>query len=60
VDVYINHLRVKIDQGSSNPLIHTVRGVGYSIASTESSAQAGPGLRSLQQTKLCSEGQPTP
>jgi len=41
VDVYINYLRVKIDQGSSNPVIHTVRGVGYSIASTESSAQAG-------------------
>jgi DNA-binding winged helix-turn-helix (wHTH) protein len=36
VDVYINYLRVKIDQGSSNPLIHTVRGVGYSIAAPES------------------------
>lgn len=48
VDVYINYLRVKIDQGSDNPLIHTIRGVGYSIASTESGAQAGPGIRTLQ------------
>ena len=36
VDVYINYLRAKIDQGAGNPLIHTVRGVGYSIASAES------------------------
>jgi len=36
VDVHINYLRVKIDQGSSNPLIHTVRGVGYSIMNNES------------------------
>jgi two-component system copper resistance phosphate regulon response regulator CusR len=62
VDVYINYLRTKIDQGSSNPLIHTVRGVGYSIMSTQSGepAHAGPGLRSLQQTKAGSEGQTTP
>ena len=38
VDVYINYLRAKIDQGSSNPLIHTVRGVGYSIAAHEGGA----------------------
>jgi len=35
VDVHINYLRVKIDQGSSNPLIQTIRGVGYSIAAPE-------------------------
>ncbi|MFQ5441762.1 MAG: response regulator [Thermodesulfobacteriota bacterium] len=29
VDVYINHLRSKIDKDSSKKLIHTVRGVGY-------------------------------
>jgi heavy metal response regulator len=29
VDVYINHLRSKIDAGSEQRLIHTVRGVGY-------------------------------
>ncbi len=29
VDVYINHLRRKIDQQFDNKLIHTIRGVGY-------------------------------
>lgn len=31
VDIYIHYLRDKIDQGSSRPLIKTVRGVGYKI-----------------------------
>ena len=29
VDVYINHLRSKIDEGFEKKLLHTVRGVGY-------------------------------
>ncbi|MBI4536136.1 MAG: response regulator transcription factor [Ignavibacteriae bacterium] len=29
IDVYVNHLRNKIDGGSDKKLIHTVRGVGY-------------------------------
>lgn len=29
VDVHINRLRKKIDQGFDRPLIHTIRGVGY-------------------------------
>ena len=29
VDVHINRLRKKIDQGLAKPLIHTIRGVGY-------------------------------
>lgn len=29
VDVHINRLRKKVDQGFSEPLIHTIRGVGY-------------------------------
>ena len=29
IDVYINKLRSKITNSSSNPLIHTIRGVGY-------------------------------
>ncbi|MBZ5490544.1 MAG: response regulator transcription factor [Acidobacteriia bacterium] len=62
VDVYINYLRAKVDQGSSNPLIHTIRGVGYSIMATESGepAHAGPEIRSFQQGKMGSEGQTTP
>ena len=31
VDVYINYLRKKVDEGYSHKLIHTVRGVGYEI-----------------------------
>ncbi|MBO9129464.1 response regulator transcription factor [Bacillus sp. 165] len=31
IDVYIWHLRKKIDEESSTPLIHTIRGVGYII-----------------------------
>jgi heavy metal response regulator len=29
IDVYINHLRTKIDGGFPNKLLHTIRGVGY-------------------------------
>ena len=35
VDVYINYLRAKIDQGFGRPLIHTTRGVGYVITSED-------------------------
>jgi DNA-binding response OmpR family regulator len=31
VDVHIRNLRAKIDTGHPRPLIHTVRGIGYSI-----------------------------
>lgn len=31
VDVYINYLRRKIDNGADRPLIRTIRGVGYQI-----------------------------
>jgi two-component system copper resistance phosphate regulon response regulator CusR len=33
VDVYINYLRRKVDDGFSPSLIHTVRGVGYQMSS---------------------------
>jgi two-component system, OmpR family, response regulator len=31
VDIYIHYLRDKVDRGFKSPLIHTIRGVGYSI-----------------------------
>jgi DNA-binding response OmpR family regulator len=31
VDIYVHYLRNKIDKGFSEPLIRTVRGVGYSL-----------------------------
>jgi two-component system copper resistance phosphate regulon response regulator CusR len=42
VDVYINYLRAKIDQGFGPQLIHTVRGVGYSIMKDESAGGRRP------------------
>jgi two-component system OmpR family response regulator len=32
IDSHISKLRQKIDAGSEQPLIHTVRGVGYKLA----------------------------
>ncbi len=29
IDVYVNHLRKKVDRGHSKKLLHTLRGVGY-------------------------------
>ncbi len=34
VDVYINYLRRKVDDGFPRKLIHTVRGVGYELSSS--------------------------
>lgn len=33
VDVYVGYLRRKIDRGFDQPLLHTVRGVGYCLKS---------------------------
>ena len=35
IDVYINHLRNKIDRNFGRKLIHSVRGVGYRISASE-------------------------
>ena len=35
VDVYVRHLRQKLEAGDEPPLIHTVRGVGYKIDDLE-------------------------
>jgi DNA-binding response OmpR family regulator len=51
VDVYINYLRSKIDEGFDKPLIHTTRGVGYSITS-----ENGNSLRTGQAPRALSLG----
>ncbi len=38
VDVYINYLRKKVDEGFDSRLIHTVRGVGYRLGAEEERA----------------------
>ena len=35
IDVYISHLRNKVDRNFSRRLIHSVRGVGYRISDSE-------------------------
>jgi len=45
VDVYINYLRKKVDEGAEKKLIHTVRGVGYQCGPREV-AEEGYGLTS--------------
>jgi DNA-binding response OmpR family regulator len=39
VDVYVNYLRRKLQEGSGKPLIHTIRGVGYELAARNEVAQ---------------------
>ena len=38
IDVYVNYLRNKIDDGFEPKLIHTVRGVGYVLKEEPSAA----------------------
>ena len=38
IDVYVNYLRKKIDNGFEPKLIHTVRGVGYVLKEEPSSS----------------------
>ena len=40
IDVYVGYLRRKIDAGSSTPLLHSVRGVGYVLRVDDSPACA--------------------
>jgi DNA-binding response OmpR family regulator len=43
VDVYVNYLRRKVDDGYGKHLIHTIRGVGYELsARSQSGPAAGP------------------
>jgi len=35
VDVYVRHLRSKVDDGSKLKLIRTIRGTGYMIRSSQ-------------------------
>jgi two-component system copper resistance phosphate regulon response regulator CusR len=41
VDVYINYLRRKVDDGHTTKLIHTVRGVGYELSGPVEAAVPG-------------------
>lgn len=43
VNVYVNHLRRKVDQPGCEPLVHTVRGVGFAIRSSAAGNSQTPG-----------------
>jgi DNA-binding response OmpR family regulator len=40
VDVYINYLRTKVDRGFEAKLIHTIRGVGYTLSESRGAEAA--------------------
>ena len=40
VDAHVSHLRRKIDRGTSAPLIHTVRGIGYRLGGDAATHEA--------------------
>jgi DNA-binding response OmpR family regulator len=44
VDVYINYLRRKVDDGFSSPLIHTIRGVGYQMSARGTLGELSAGV----------------
>lgn len=51
VEVYVNYLRRKVDQGFGRPLIHTVRGEGYVIrelSSTLSADESGDSVPNIR------------
>jgi two-component system, OmpR family, copper resistance phosphate regulon response regulator CusR len=57
VDVYINYLRRKIDDGHAQKLIHTVRGVGYELSAptdvrSEVRPVAGAEIRAAVQNEV--------
>ena len=41
IEVYVNRLRRKVDDGAAAPLIHTRRGAGYLLAAESAGAAAG-------------------
>jgi two-component system copper resistance phosphate regulon response regulator CusR len=48
VDVYVNYLRKKIDEGSSVKLIRTIRGVGYEFGVAEDAEAAGESKQEMK------------
>ena len=49
VDVYISYLRAKVDHGFSQPLIHTMRGVGFTLSTDPKSEKKSPANSAILQ-----------
>jgi DNA-binding response OmpR family regulator len=56
VDVYVNYLRKKIDEGSQHKLIHTVRGVGYEFGPSPRATTARSENPSVATTAMTGSG----
>ena len=52
VDVYVNYLRRKVDDGYGKHLIHTIRGVGYELSALSRRAPATGATRGIMKTKV--------
>jgi two-component system copper resistance phosphate regulon response regulator CusR len=55
IDVNINRLRRKIDDGSRPPLIHTRRGEGYLLMVPENLTETDQGIQSLSRSTVLDE-----
>jgi len=51
VDVYINYLRRKVDDGFGKRLIHTIRGVGYELSSRAGAGELGRFSRNREESQ---------
>jgi two-component system copper resistance phosphate regulon response regulator CusR len=47
IEVYINRLRKKVDDGEATPLIHTRRGAGYLLSAEGVERTAAPNVRTI-------------
>ena len=54
IEVYINRLRKKVDDGQETPLIHTRRGAGY-LLSPEGAERTAPVARALSRRGISDE-----
>jgi two-component system copper resistance phosphate regulon response regulator CusR len=54
IEVYINRLRKKVDEGEGTPLIHTRRGAGYLLA-PEGVERTAPAARPISRRGIIDE-----
>ena len=52
VDVYVNYLRRKVDDGYGKHLIHTIRGVGYELSARSDRGPATGNERGIMRLKI--------
>ena len=58
IEVYINRLRKKVDDGEGTPLIHTRRGAGYLLSAEEAERASAPTTRPTSRRTSDEESRP--